>query len=440
VATADDWEITHAGGRLYFLSNRLGYDARQVTVNARSRTTGKPDADVGEIEEFSIGEYQIIGADERVTIDLEPRWPGAPLPFRLQIAWFDEYGERLVETPEVPSPSGLRPRQPPPNFRSLGPPRFDPVAVGLATRNNDTPKPAAPRKYAESMPDVDPREVFVVVGRNTEANTAMFTFLRAINLRPIEWSTAIAATGSGSPYIGDALEAAFARAKAVVVFMTPDDVAQIRPEYASGPDDPELKLTPQARPNVLFEAGMALGLHRDRTIIVELGTLRGLSDLAGRHVVRIDNTPQKRNELANRLKNAGCAVDTDGPDWYEAGDFTAPKVPSGLPTGRRLPSISSSEKKATWLDGRYLHRSSGSDKLQLTNVSGQDLSELSPQNTKELHGRILGVPVPKIPAGKTVTLNVALSSSSPRSIDLVIAGRTASGDEFSESVFLDLNG
>lgn len=142
--------------------------------------------------------------------------------------------------------SGLRPRQPPPDFRSLGPPRFDPVAVGLATHNDDTPKPAAPRKYAESMPDVDPREVFVVVGRNTEANTAMFTFLRAINLRPIEWSTAIAATGSRSPYIGDALEAAFARAKAVVVFMTPDDVAQIRPEYASGPDDPELKLTPQA--------------------------------------------------------------------------------------------------------------------------------------------------------------------------------------------------
>lgn len=59
---------------------------------------------------------------------------------------------------------------------------------------------------------------------------------------------------------------------------------------------------------------------------------------------------------------------------------------------------------------------------------------------KELHGGILGVPVPKIPAGKTVTSNVALSSSSPRSIDLVIAGRTASGDEFSESVFLDLNG
>lgn len=96
---------------------------------------------------------------------------------------------------------------------------------------------------------------------------------------------------------------------------------------------------------MLFEAGMALGLHRDRTIIVELGTLRGLSDLAGRHVARINNTPQKRNELANRLKNAGCAVETDGPDWYEAGDFTAPKVPSGLPTGRRLPSISSSERR-----------------------------------------------------------------------------------------------
>lgn len=163
----------------------------------------------------------------------------------------------------------------------------------------------------------------------------MFTFLRAINLKPMEWSTAIAATGSGSPYIGDALETAFAKAKAVVVFMTPDDIAELRPDYASGPHDPDLKPTPQARPNVLLEAGMALGLHPDRTIIVELGTLRGLSDLAGRHTVRIDNSPEKRGELANRLRNAECAVDTSGSDWYSAGDFTAPKVLSG-PMGRSL--------------------------------------------------------------------------------------------------------
>ena len=49
------------------------------------------------------------------------------------------------------------------------------------------------------------RKVFVVHGRNTEARTAMFTFLRAIGLAPIEWSEAVRLTGEGSPYIGRVL-------------------------------------------------------------------------------------------------------------------------------------------------------------------------------------------------------------------------------------------
>ena len=37
--------------------------------------------------------------------------------------------------------------------------------------------------------------VFVVHGRNAEARNAMFTFLRSIGLKPIEWDQAIALTG-----------------------------------------------------------------------------------------------------------------------------------------------------------------------------------------------------------------------------------------------------
>jgi predicted nucleotide-binding protein len=62
----------------------------------------------------------------------------------------------------------------------------------------------------------DGRTVFVVHGRNQAARKAMFAFLRAVGLNPLEWSEAIALTGSGSPYIGDILEAAFSRAQAVV--------------------------------------------------------------------------------------------------------------------------------------------------------------------------------------------------------------------------------
>lgn len=312
---------------MYRLSNRLGYNAGQVTVNARARTSGKPDADVHGIEEFSIGEYQIIGADEGVMIDLEPRWPGAPLPYDLIISWYDEYGDRIGLTLSVPSPSGAthrRPR-PRPDLRAPIPPGFATRAGGLATRPADAPRGVGTPQYADPVPAADPKKVFVVVGRNTAASDAMFAFLRAIGLTPIEWSQAVAETGSGSPYIGQVLDTGFEMAQAVVVLMTPDDVAHLRREYASNDDDPELEPKGQARPNVLFEAGMAFGRHPDRTILVELGPLRPFTDVGGRHTVRLDNSPGKRNDLATRLATAGCDVVTTGESWYRAGDFAPPK-------------------------------------------------------------------------------------------------------------------
>src|SRR5215831_20229537 len=140
------------------------------------------------------------------------------------------------------------------------------------------------------------RKVFVVHGRNREARTAMFTFLRAIGLAPIEWSEAVKLTGEASPYIGNVLGAAFNAAQAIVVLLTPDDVAYLRSEYASGDDDPEKSPSAQARPNVLFEAGMAMGRDPKRTVLVELGQLRPFSDVVGRHAVRIDASPERRKE------------------------------------------------------------------------------------------------------------------------------------------------
>lgn len=432
------WEVTHVEGRNYVLTHVLDYDASRVSIKAQSRTTGKPSAQGG-VEIVWERRVEVVKRGEVIEAKLLPTWPDAPLPFRFLIEWHDEYGERFHSSPEIPSPSRVRPR-PRPDLRSPIPPGFATAAGRLApTRPANPTKGVGGRQYAEAVPDVDPRDVFVVVGRNTEANTAMFAFLRAINLKPIEWSMAIAATGSGSPYIGDALEKAFAQAQAVVVFMTPDDIAQLREEYANGPDDPELQPTPQARPNVLFEAGMALGLHPDRTILVELGSLRSFSDVAGRHAVRIDNTPAKRNDLATRLRNAGCAVDTSGSDWYGAGDFAAPKAHSGpRATGRRLPS--NTKKRVRRLDGRYLHRGSGSDHVQVMNVGSEDLFDLTSPNTGEFHGHLTEVEIPRLPVGKSFTLLAMQASGAPDTWDLVVNGRTEDGGEFSESLYLDLNG
>ncbi len=118
----------------------------------------------------------------------------------------------------------------------------------------------------------------------------MFTFLRAVGIKPIEWTSALGMSKKAAPYIGEILETAFARARAIVILMTPDDLAQMRPDLLLPSDKPyERMLTGQARPNVIFEAGMPFATHPDRTVIVQLGNVREFSDIAGRHVVHRSN-------------------------------------------------------------------------------------------------------------------------------------------------------
>jgi predicted nucleotide-binding protein len=179
------------------------------------------------------------------------------------------------------------------------------------------------------------KKVFVVHGRNADARQAMFDFLRSIELQPIEWSKARALTGEASPLIDKILDTAFQHAQAVVVLFTPDEIVALRNEYASGVTDPDLTPAAQSRPNVLFEAGMAMGRDPQRTVLVELGAMRGFSDVLGRHALRIDNDHRKRHELALRLASAGCDIDITGQDWYTSGNFV---IPPDLPKGLSLSS------------------------------------------------------------------------------------------------------
>lgn len=202
----------------------------------------------------------------------------------------------------------------------------------------------------------DTRSVFVVHGRNEALRKAMFDFLRSINLSPMEWTSAVELTGEGSPYIGQVLDAAFEHATAIIVLMTPDEVAYLQPRYGHADGDVETLPAPQARPNVLFEAGMALGRDAKRTVLVEIGEVRPFSDVAGRHAIRLTNSTASRQALAVRLKTAGCDVDLTGTDWHTTGDFTAPPPPGdGLTLGRRLPS-SAPVRKALDFDLKYFNK------------------------------------------------------------------------------------
>jgi predicted nucleotide-binding protein with TIR-like domain len=176
-----------------------------------------------------------------------------------------------------------------------------------------------------SSTPTDPRVIFVIHGRDERLRKAMFDFLRALGLKPLEWSEAVSLTGVASPYVGQVLDVAFAHAQAVVVLMTPDDEVRLREDLQRKEDaHHERELTGQARPNVLFEAGMALARHPERTLFIEVGKLRPFSDIGGRHVIRLDNSFPNRQEVATRLRTAGCSVNTTGTDWHTTGDFTPP--------------------------------------------------------------------------------------------------------------------
>lgn len=301
------------------------------------------------------------------------------------------------------------------------------------------------------MPDKsasNTRSVFVVHGRDEALRNSMFEFLRSIDLSPMEWTQAVASTGLGSPYIGQVLDSAFEHAQAIVVLLTPDEVAYLQPRHGNGPDDPETRPAAQSRPNVLFEAGMALGRDPDRTIMVEVGDVRPFSDVAGRHLVRLNNASESRQALAQRLATAGCEVDMRGTDWHTAGDFSAPPLPGdGLPLGRRVPS-SLNSRRALDFDAQYIDKGGNRiGRLQITN-----------RGTEAAYDVIVSVPadatlalmaeseIEKIPGGgKSVRID-AMDGRGHRdrrdarkSFDITVEGRTDSGEVLKQEVFIDMN-
>ncbi len=106
------------------------------------------------------------------------------------------------------------------------------------------------------------------------------------------------------------------------MLLSPDDEVRLSPElWKDKEDENEKEIRLQARPNVLFEAGMAFGRRPDKVILVELGQLRPVSDIFGRHTIRMDDSEDKKKDLVSRLQTVGCEVKTDGKEWLEAGSF-----------------------------------------------------------------------------------------------------------------------
>jgi len=160
---------------------------------------------------------------------------------------------------------------------------------------------------AEIIKSKKSSNVFVVLGRNRRVNDSMYEFLATLGLNPLDFAQAILLTGNPAADIPEILDAAFKNAQAVIVLMTPDEISLLRNSFTKA-DDTEFDKSPygQPRPNVLFEAGMAMASHTGRTILVTLGKVRPFTDISGIHIVRLDNSVEKREELIERLRLCKC--------------------------------------------------------------------------------------------------------------------------------------
>lgn len=163
------------------------------------------------------------------------------------------------------------------------------------------------------------RNVFVVHGRNAKIKKALFAFLRSINLNPLEWESAVSMTGKGTPTTLEVIETGMKNSGGTIILFTGDDLAKLKEELWNTDEHFDFELQP--RQNVLFEAGMAMALYPKNTVIVRVGMLRDISDLAGINYVNLSNNPENRNALITRLKTIGLDINTTGNDWLSAGDF-----------------------------------------------------------------------------------------------------------------------
>ena len=156
----------------------------------------------------------------------------------------------------------------------------------------------------------DGRSIFIVHGRNTAARDELAKFLRHLDAKPISWTEAADLTQKASPTTMDIINAGMANAQAIVVLFTPDDQAKLKPGFIHDHDGThEREVTGQARQNVILEAGMALGIAPERTILVRLGQTRSISDIEGVNWINLGDTWDHRNRLRVALSHANVTIE-----------------------------------------------------------------------------------------------------------------------------------
>jgi hypothetical protein len=104
-----------------------------------------------------------------------------------------------------------------------GVPLHTPVlAPAAASPASAPPRAAKSKAKTRTVRTTKNNSVFVVHGRDTALNEDMFSFLRALNLNPLEWTQAVKATRGANPNVTQVVKNALKSAQGVIVMFSPD--------------------------------------------------------------------------------------------------------------------------------------------------------------------------------------------------------------------------
>jgi predicted nucleotide-binding protein len=188
-----------------------------------------------------------------------------------------------------------------------------------STLPSEEAAPKAAPSGGAHIAEKDPKKVFIIHGREPAILQQLKLFLRAVGLQAWTFDDEIHEAPHSAP-IAEIVSRGVSRTRAVIALLTPDEFACLAPDLRTATDSERDMRRWQPRPNVIYEAGMAMALNRDGTILVTVGRVDLPSDLDGVLHIRMSNHYEDRKKLRKKLLTIGCAVDAD----MDRDDWTGP--------------------------------------------------------------------------------------------------------------------
>ncbi|MEZ4788915.1 MAG: nucleotide-binding protein [Flavobacteriales bacterium] len=167
-------------------------------------------------------------------------------------------------------------------------------------------------------------KVFIVHGRDHQALAELSKFVRSLGLEVLPFEH-VANDKGGNPFVADVVSEGIQQAELVLVLFTPDELAALYDPVSGNLARNERSGSRwQARPNVIFEAGIAFAMKRERTALLTLGAdVELFSDVSGMHFVNLAN-PGAKQHLRHRMEKMLDRELKVKPNWNSgqvSGDF-----------------------------------------------------------------------------------------------------------------------